>query len=91
MTGIEVGVAVIIGVLLGRYLPDRRRGPKPAPRPVCGCGHHHGYHDPVAGKCGSLMYVAATGARFSHHEPCTCKQYSGPVPLPEFFAPEIAS
>ena len=31
MTGIEVGVAVIIGVLLGRFLPNRRKGPKPCP------------------------------------------------------------
>jgi len=91
MTGIEVGVAVIIGVLLGRFLPNRRRGPKPPEpvKPICGCGHHHSFHDPATGKCASLMYVPATAARYSHHEPCTCKQYGGPEPLPEYFAPEL--
>ena len=93
MTGIEVGVAVIIGVLLGRFLPNRRKGPKPAksPKPICGCGHHHSYHDPATGACNSLMKVPETGSRLSHHVPCTCKQYSGPVPLPEYFAPEVTS
>lgn len=93
MTGIEVGVAVVIGVLLGRFLPNRRKGPKPAkaPQPICGCSHHHSYHDPATGTCNSLMKVPETGSRLSHHEPCTCKQYSGPVPLPEYFAPEVTS
>ena len=86
MTGIEVGVAVIIGVLLGRFLPNRRKGPKVKPvKPVCGCDHHHSYHDPATGECHGRVYVGM-GA----YENCTCKQYSGPVPMPEYYAPEIA-
>lgn len=93
MTGIEVGVAVIIGVLLGRFLPNRRKGPKPAksPEPICGCGHHHSHHDPATGKCHSLMKVPGTMSQDSYHTDCTCRQYSGPQPLPEFYAPEVTS
>jgi hypothetical protein len=91
MTGIEVGVAVIIGILLGRFLPARRKGPKPPPEPICGCTHHHSYHDPATGECNSLMRVPSTGSRMSHHAPCTCRVYSGPVPLPEYFASEITT
>lgn len=91
MTGIEVGVAVIIGVLLGRFLPNRRKGPKPPPEPVCGCGHHHGFHDPRTGQCHSMMKVPGSGSRDSYHTKCTCRVYSGPVPLPEYFAPEVTS
>jgi hypothetical protein len=28
--------------------------------------------------------------RDSYHTPCTCRQYSGPLPLPEYYATEIA-
>ena len=89
---IEGAVAVIIGLLLGRFLPSRRKGPKPAklPGPVCGCKHHHSFHDPATGQCHSLMYVPGTSGRNSYHTPCTCRQYSGPTPLPEYYAPEIA-
>ena len=93
MTGIEVGVAVIIGILLGRFLPNRRKGPKPPEPvlPVCGCGHHHAHHDPKTGKCSNLMKVPSTMSRDSYHTACTCRQYSGPVPLPEYYAPEVTS
>ena len=98
MTGIEVGVAVIVGVLLGRFLPNRRKGPKAAkaPQPVCGCGHHHSYHDLASGECSAAVEVPARynpyGSVIAYKQaPCGCRQYSGPVPLPEYFAPEVTS
>ena len=86
------------GILLGwllRSLPARRKGlpgagNDQAPAPVCGCGHHHSFHDPQTGQCHSLMRVPGTMSRDSYHTPCTCRQYSGPTPLPEYYAPEIA-
>lgn len=92
MTGIEVGVAVIVGVLLGRFLPNRRKGPKPAKpvEPVCGCDHHHSYHDPGTGKCHGRKEIGYWSSQY-HYENCTCRQYSGPQPMPEFYAPEITS
>lgn len=92
MTGIEVGVAVIIGVLLGRFLPNRRKGPKPAKpvQPVCGCEHHHSFHDPKDGHCGYVEQVYVGNGRYKPH-PCGCRTYSGPVPMPEFYAPEITT
>lgn len=101
MTGIEVGVAVVIGVLLGRFLPNRRKGPKPKPdpKPVCGCKHHHSYHDPQTGQCHGTMRGKAI--KFNDYAsrdpvaweqvPCTCRQYSGPQPMPEFYAPELTA
>ena len=99
MTGIEVGIAVIIGVLLGRFLPNRRKGLRSAkqPEPICGCDHHHGFHDPKTGECHGLM--DGDPATYYSHGPaasykqvrCSCRQYSGPVPMPEFYAPEITT
>jgi hypothetical protein len=99
VTGIEVGVAVIVGVLLGRFLPNRRKGPKPRkqPEPICGCDHHHSYHDPKTGECHGL--VQGDPVRYNEYDrpmaweqvQCSCKQYSGPQPLPEFYAPEVTS
>jgi hypothetical protein len=92
MTGIEVGAAIVIGILIGRFLPNRRKGPKPTRpvRPVCGCEHHHSFHDPQTGQC------SFTGQEYRGHGKyeelsCTCRRYSGPVPLPEFYAPEVTS
>ena len=93
MTGIEVGVAVIIGVLIGRFLPNRRKGPKPV-QPICGCGHHHSYHDRATSGCGwtGTQYIGEDARGMSQYAPrhCSCKRYSGPEPVPEFYAPEIA-
>ncbi len=72
------------GALAGRFLPARRRGPKPA-EPFCGCEHHISYHDPKTAEChGDGNYIG--NGRYSR---CTCRRYSGPQPLPEFYAPEI--
>jgi len=91
------GGLTALGFVLGR-LPSRRREPA-QPRPVCGCGHHHGYHDPKTGQCHGLMDGKAT--EFSNYQsrepvaweqvPCTCRQYSGPVPVESYFAPELTS
>jgi hypothetical protein len=83
VTGIEVGVAVIIGVLVGRFLPNRRKAPK-APEPVCGCEHHYSYHAPATGECHGRCYDGS-----GIYSRCSCRHYSGPQPLPEFYAPEI--
>ena len=37
MTGLEFAAVALIGVLIGRFLPNRRKGPKPV-QPVCGDG-----------------------------------------------------
>jgi hypothetical protein len=93
VTGIEVGVAIIIGILIGRFLPARRRTPKPALL-ICGCRHHHSYHDPATGKCGwaGTQYLGENedGIRQYESRYCSCKQYSGPVPLPEYVARELS-
>ncbi len=105
--GMLVGALIFaLGALSGRYLPARRRGPKPV-KPICGCGHHHGMHDPETGRCHDLVKGNAVAVRDAEGDPvldwdgdvqktyekiqCGCRRYSGPEPLPELFAPEITS
>jgi hypothetical protein len=94
MTGLEFAAVALIGVLVGRLLPNRRKGPKDV-KPICGCGHHHSYHDPATSKCnhGSMQHVGWEKNGNSKYEKwtCVCRQYSGPVPMPEFFAPEMTA
>jgi hypothetical protein len=88
------------GMGLGRFWPARRKHPKPKPppRPVCGCGHNLAHHE-VAAAGGSACHAQVRGAITKWNAygeaigwmmgRCSCKQYTGPTPLPEFFAPEI--
>jgi hypothetical protein len=52
---IEGAVIAVVALLIGRFLPARRRAPKaPKPiEPVCGCGHHHAMHD-ADGTCNQI-------------------------------------
>lgn len=88
---IEGALIALAGVLVGRFLPSRRRGPKPPKpvQPICGCGHHRSYH-PDGSKCTFDVERWST-ARGMYRDSCPCGQYVGPEPLPEFFAQEIGS
>jgi hypothetical protein len=88
-----VGAAIFaLGALGGRFLPVRRRGPK-AIQPECGCEHHRSFHEGGTGKC---HYLEGKAIRFTGGDPtawekvaCGCQKYTGPEPLPEYYAPEI--
>jgi len=83
---------ILLGTVLGR-LPARRRDPEPV-EAVCGCTHHHSMHDPETGKCNAAVAVTAYdeygGAAGKEYASCACLRYSGPLPLPEYYATEIA-
>lgn len=98
--GMLIGGGVFLaGMIADRLLPPRRRGPKPRkdPKPICGCGHHHSFHDPATGQCHGMMrgepikYDSFKDPTAWAQVPCTCRTYSGPVPLPEYVAPEIGA
>lgn len=89
------GIALVF-FLLGRLMPGRRKARlSRQPEPVCGCGHHHSYHDTGTGEChkavnGKPVHRDKYGIWDAWEQvQCPCRQYSGPVPLPEYFAPEI--
>jgi len=82
------------GLVSGRFMPGRRKTGAPKPvEAVCGCDHHHSFHDPATGRCAGQVYIDGSRGSYgvARHVQCTCRQYSGPVPMPEYFAPEIAS
>jgi len=90
------GIVAIGAFLAGQWLPrpGRRRIKPPKPvQPICGCDHHHSYHDPKTGEVRGkpLQYDAYGYTTTWGKAQCTCKQYSGPVPVPEYYAPEITS
>jgi len=80
-----IGAALFAaGMAAGRWWPARRKGPKPLKpvKPLCGCGHHRSYHTD-GGKCHDRVYLG------SRYDDCNCQKYTGPEPLPEYYAPEI--
>jgi hypothetical protein len=87
---------IVIGVLGDRLL-SRRGGPKLAVA-VCGCEHSIAFHDLAAGKCACMRKVANRWDEFGDptgwtEEPCRCRQYTGPEPVPQFYPqypPEIS-
>lgn len=89
---IEDAALVVIGILLGRFLPGRRKGrPLQKPlQPVCGCRHHYASHDPETGECNvSVRGRPVSYDSLGNPDLCLCRAYDGPVPLPEVYAPEI--
>ena len=95
-------VACLLAILVCLAVIRLVRGPrqrvlKPAkaPKPVCGCSHHLSFHDPKTRECHGLMkgapvkFNAWSEPTAWSQVPCTCRQYSGPEPLPEYFAPEL--
>lgn len=88
---IEGALILLAGILIGRFLPGRRRRPKPPMpvKPICGCEHSVGFHADGVGPCawvGEKRYRSGVGA-FTPR--CTCLKYVGPIPMPELFAQEI--
>lgn len=93
------GIVAIGAFLAGQWLPrpGRRGAQRPKKiEPYCGCEdgdggfHHHSYHDPKTGECHGKVYIGFWSSQ-RHYQDCTCRQYSGPQPLPEVYAPEITS
>jgi hypothetical protein len=86
---IEGALILLAGILIGRFMPGRRRTAKPVPppKPVCGCGHHLARHDPATNACHAQVSADKFDIR---RERCTCRRYVGPEPVPEYYAPEIA-
>ncbi|GAA4980279.1 hypothetical protein [Actinopolymorpha pittospori] len=86
-------VILLVGILIGRFLPGlgRQRRSVAQVQPVCGCGHASSFHD-EKGRCHADNQVARwDGGSWVGTEsvPCSCQKYTGPEPLPAFYAPEI--
>jgi hypothetical protein len=83
---LAVGAAIAgVGWAVGRF--GRRL---PADRAVarCGCGHDLALHDPQEGGChAELGRKTGYGARVWVQ--CTCRRYTGPVPVEDFFSRPI--
>lgn len=103
MTGLEIIIGTVIGFVLGRFMPARKKRFK-EPKPICGCKHHYSMHDPKTGVCHSLMYGAEVAVRdkngnvvkengyiktISEKVPCGCRVYTGPEPLPLIISREL--
>lgn len=97
MLMLEGALIALVGVLVGRFMPGRRRGPKPIPppQPICGCTHHFALHDPETKACHGTVKTRKHNAIGDHigytYPACACRQYTGPTPMPEFFANEISA
>lgn len=84
---IEGALILLAGLVIGRFLPSRRK-PK-TPQAICGCKHHLAKHDPQTRACHATIeqrkYNKAGENIGEEHVPCTCRQYIGPTPVEAFF------
>lgn len=83
------GAVLVVTGYGGGRVGRARRSPKPPPpvKPVCGCGHHKSYHKDGTGSCQERVYVSYVEG----HKQCACHKYEGPIPLVEYYSPEIES
>lgn len=92
-------VSLLVGGLLlaSGFLAGRLGRRKPAAAlpvtPVCGCGHTLSQHDRDTSTCYAELRrdTHDKRGRFTGHSwvPCTCRQYVGPRPIDEVFAPRV--
>lgn len=86
------GVLLAVGYIAGR-IGRRRPGPPPPVTPLCGCGHALSQHDRSTSTCYAELRrdTFDRRGRWSGHSwvPCTCRQYVGPRPIDEVFAPRL--
>jgi hypothetical protein len=73
---IEGALIALAGVLVGRFLPGRRRKTAEI-KAICGCKHARSFHE-NGGKCKHLT-------AFDQNR-CPCQHYDGPLPVEQFFA-----
>lgn len=92
---IEMLVGAVIfgtGLAVGRLLPRRKHKPKAVEAgPLCQCAHGASFHD-VEGRCRAGVERAKwnNGAWVGNELlSCECQKYTGPEPLPSFYAPEL--
>lgn len=98
-------VAYGAGIISGRRKVPKPPKPAKLPAAVCGCSHHYSMHDPKTGECHAGIKVQTAsgkpilnswgdrvigynGATYEVLQ-CGCKRYTGPEPLPTYYAPEI--
>lgn len=97
-----VGAAIALGgVMIGRMIPRRQQPPPPqrpavpansgAPQPICGCGHHLVFHEHESKRCQAQVVIPGrwVGQSGGTYRPCMCQGYRGPVPVDEYYAPDI--
>ncbi|MFV2198976.1 hypothetical protein [Nocardiopsis sp. LOL_012] len=97
-------VGFVTGRLVTRHqaraaLEQERRGEQAravqsgaqSPQPLCGCGHHLVFHDPQTKKCQTQVVIPGrwTGQPGSTYKKCMCQGYRGPIPLDEYYAPDL--
>ena len=86
------GGLVVVGWVAGRVGRRRPSGPPPPPVATCGCGHPLAQHDREASTChAEIPRDAFKFGRWAGHTwvRCPCRQYIGPRPIDEVFAPRL--
>ncbi|MFW5419242.1 hypothetical protein J0910_21730 [Nocardiopsis sp. CNT-189] len=94
---------VLIGRMLPRRerrQPQQPQAPQvtapPAganPQPICGCGHHIVFHDQRSKLCQAQVVIpgrwTGQGSADGVYRQCKCQGYRGPIPLDEYYAPDL--
>jgi hypothetical protein len=87
------GALLAVGYLTGRLNRHRTPPPPPPMTPLCGCGHALSQHDRETSTCYAELRRDNYDkrGRWAGHVwvPCTCRQYVGPRPIDEVFAPRL--
>src|SRR4051812_46945481 len=104
---IGVGIVWVSQIVWAiRQRTKRPKPPKPIAA-ECGCEHHYSMHDPETKQCHAEerfkvnegrpildsdgdYVIGREGATYEVRQ-CGCRRYTGPEPLPSYYAPEIAS
>lgn len=87
-----ISLATGAGILAVGFLTGRLGRRKPAngqPKAaICECSHSLANHDPQDNACRGEIKRGNSFDGNVHYVPCTCRQYVGPKPIEDLFAPQ---
>lgn len=90
---LAVGASLFATGLVAGKLTRRHTPTGTTPKPVCGCSHGLEQHDPDTKDCHGQIRrdVHSEDGDWIGYQwvPCTCRQYVGPKPLEELYAPPL--
>lgn len=86
LIAVSIGFLFVFTLVITRIEGGKKKKEHPVTAPICGCGHHYSFHSKSKKDCRATVYASWLARLIGDDGFCQCQQYTGPEPLPEYYA-----